>query len=72
MSIPSSIWFRDLNRRPLNHESSPITTRPGLPPFNRDLVTEIFSMKEVPTATTMTFGPKGRLVYFEFRFEVFT
>ena len=39
---------------------------------NRDLVTEIFSMKEVPTANTMTFGPKGRLVYFEFRFEVFT
>ena len=27
------IWRRDLNPRPLKHESSPITTRPGLPPL---------------------------------------
>ena len=26
---------RDLNPRPLEHESSPITTRPGLPPTDR-------------------------------------
>ena len=29
---PSSKWHRDLNPRPLEHESSPMTTRPELPP----------------------------------------
>ena len=29
----SSIQCWDLNPRPLDHESPPITTRPGLPPF---------------------------------------
>ena len=29
---PSSIWGQDSNPRPLKHESSPITTRPALPP----------------------------------------
>ena len=29
---PSSIWCRDSNPRPLESESPPITTRPGLPP----------------------------------------
>ena len=29
---PSSIWCRDSNSRPLEHESPPITTRPGLTP----------------------------------------
>ena len=29
---PSSIWCQDSNPRPFTHESSPITTRPGLPP----------------------------------------
>ena len=28
----SSIWWRDLNSRPLEHEFPPITTRPGLLP----------------------------------------
>ena len=32
MLCPSSIWHRDLNPRPSEHESPPITTRPGLPP----------------------------------------
>ena len=32
MSCPSSIWRWDLNPRPLEYESSHITTRPGLPP----------------------------------------
>ena len=32
MSCPSSIWHRDSNPRPLECESPPITTRPGLPP----------------------------------------
>ena len=31
-NFPSSIWCRDLNPQPLEGESSPITTRPGLPP----------------------------------------
>ena len=30
MSIPSSIWCQDSNPWSLDHESSPITTRPGL------------------------------------------
>ena len=29
---PSSMWCWDLNSWPLEHESPPITTRPGLPP----------------------------------------
>ena len=29
---PSSIWRWDLNPRPSEHESPPITNRPGLPP----------------------------------------
>ena len=32
---PSSIRCWDSNSRPLEHESPPITTRPGLPPHNR-------------------------------------
>ena len=32
---PSSIWCWDSNPRPLKHELSPITTRPGLPPCNK-------------------------------------
>ena len=31
MSCPSRIWCRDSNPWPLEHESPPITTRPGLP-----------------------------------------
>ena len=31
---PSSIGSWDLNPRPLEHESPPVTTRPGLPPFH--------------------------------------
>ena len=30
---PSSILCRDLNSQPLEHESPPITTRPGLRPL---------------------------------------
>ena len=30
-SCPSSIWHRDSNPQHLEHESCPITTRPGLP-----------------------------------------
>ena len=34
MSFPSSIRRRDSNPRPLEREPPPITTRPGLPPYN--------------------------------------
>ena len=34
IKCPSSIWCRDLNSQPLEHES-PITTRPGLPPMHK-------------------------------------
>ena len=30
---PTNIRCQDSNSRPLEHESPPITTRPGLPPF---------------------------------------
>ena len=33
MSCPSSIWHRDSNPWPSEHESPPITTRPGLSPY---------------------------------------
>ena len=42
MSCPSSIWCRDSNSQPLEHECPPITTRLGLlPKFN------ILDMQEV-------------------------
>ena len=31
---PSSIWCQDLNSRPSDYESPPLTTRPGLPPIS--------------------------------------
>ena len=34
MSCPSSIRRQDSNPRPLERESTPITTRPGLPPID--------------------------------------
>ena len=43
MSCPSSIQCWDLNSRPLKHESSPITTRPGLPP--KFLLTQVFHVQ---------------------------
>ena len=44
MSIPSCIRHRDSNPRLLNQESSPITTRPGLPEF----VYEWYDAKHFP------------------------
>ena len=32
---PSSIWCQDQNPRPLEYESPPIITRPGLPPLKK-------------------------------------
>ena len=33
MSSPSSIWLQNLNPQPLEHETSPLTTRPVLMPI---------------------------------------
>ena len=35
-NYPSSIWCRDSNSQPSEHESPPITTRPGLSPYSFD------------------------------------
>ena len=34
MGHPSSIWYRDSNSRPLEHESPAVTTRLGPPPVD--------------------------------------
>ena len=34
-TCPSSLRHRDSNPQPLEHESSPITTRPGIPAFKQ-------------------------------------
>ena len=46
MSIPSSIWCKDSNTRPFNRESSPITTRRGLPPLIKILLLPLKRWKE--------------------------
>ena len=33
INVKISIWHRDSNPQPFKHESSPITTRPRLPPL---------------------------------------
>ena len=45
MSCPSSIRHRDSNPRPLECESTPITTRPGLPPTHFCLSTSFCKAK---------------------------
>ena len=42
MSNPSSIRCRDSNPRPLERETLPITTRPGLPPKVQSLLCHFF------------------------------
>ena len=37
MLCPSNIRCRDSNSQPLDNESPPITTRPGLPPLNLNI-----------------------------------
>ena len=49
---PSSIWCRDLNSRPLEHESPPITTRPGLPP-HRNFVFVVYSQRPKDLVITL-------------------
>ena len=45
----SSIWCRDSNSRPLDHESPPITTRPGLPLKSRHLFVAFLSPQVLMT-----------------------
>ena len=40
--FPSSKWCQDSNPPHLEHESPPITTRPGLPPKNRILAFPLY------------------------------
>ena len=44
---PSSIWRWDSNPRPFKHESSPITTRPGLTPTSYDCFQSILETTEL-------------------------
>ena len=43
---PSSKWCWDLNSQPLAHESPPITTKPGLRPYNS--LHFLYSVTSVP------------------------
>ena len=51
---PSSIRFRDSNSQPMEHESPPITTRPGLPPKNSILLLWLTISLSYPVALTWT------------------
>ena len=53
---PSSIRHRDSNPRPFKHESSPITTRPGLPPQNKKFTFIFFTKKWPFTASFSSFS----------------
>ena len=53
MSCPSSIRRRDSNPRPLERESTPITTRPVLPP---NLITFNIESQEGRTKYFLTLG----------------
>ena len=46
-NCPSSIQCQDSNSQPLEHESPPITTRPGLPPYGGNLLCEKFNAKDI-------------------------
>ena len=52
---PSSIWCRDSNPRPLEHESLPITTRSGLPPQYSGLLYSFASDQSNQIFRTMTY-----------------
>ena len=51
---PSSIQCWDLNQQTLEHESPPITTRPGPPPKNDDL--KLFSSNSISNASVLGNG----------------
>ena len=51
----SSIQCRDSNSQPLEHQSPPITTRPGLPPILNILLFSIFSIGQCSTLRSLLF-----------------
>ena len=59
MSCPSSIQCRNSNLKPLEHESPPITTRPGLPP-NGDGLCIVVSTRWLHDPTVTTSIPSSR------------
>ena len=64
MSIPSSIRCQDSNPRPLDHESSsPITTRPGLPPITLCLVKYKPVRQEVICTVILPFPLQSKWVF---------
>ena len=74
-----SIRCRDSNPRPFEHESSPITTRPGLPPNFPFLVRHLFVFYSGPTnvvisalfqTTDSLFFPMHLLVVDPFLFKI--
>ena len=51
---PSSMWCQDSNSQPMEHESPPIITRPGLPPKNSILLLWLTISLSYPVALTWT------------------
>ena len=66
---PSSIRCRDSNPRPLEHESPPITTRPGLPPsfiYSYNLIKWLCDIGPMPNGSRHKFD----LCLFDLKFHV--
>ena len=62
---PSSIWCWDWNPRPFEHESSPITTRPGLPPFHVKLLKKPFANTRSSYFSFLTDYPFPKITHFQ-------
>ena len=58
----------DANPRPLEHDSPPITTRPGLPPYAHNFIYESWQL--MPIATFYSIGPSGILYLFDTNFKL--
>ena len=61
MSCPSSIRRRESNPRPLECESPPMTTRPGLPPMRRHMCCRAKKTYQCPFANSWR-GPIIKLI----------
>ena len=55
-------WRRDLNPQPSEHESPPITTRPGIPPVYSKVLNILYCNKTVRIKVTTGF-PQKRLLF---------
>ena len=71
---PSSIQCRDSNSRPLEQESPPITTRPGLPPASRTCWCSLRRRRRVqPRSCPLiecNIGPLSAAISFPFDFSL--